>query len=243
MSITAQRAYQRYFGGNEWTGESSSPVTDYFVGTEDDEYRNAVEVNPRVAAALLELDVAPFLTAEHMRVHEALAAHKHNFVTISAELHKQLAAIDVFEQAANIKRWSAGLTWWASASNPYYLCEAKKAARPVSFKAAKSAQAVADIEPRSLEETFANLTDEWKGATEFSSSMTDIVMHPAYQRIIGLGPKVIPLVLRDLEVNGGHWFAALGALTGANPVDDEDAGRHRRMREAWLNWGREQELI
>lgn len=75
------------------------------------------------------------------------------------------------------------------------------------------------------------------------SSSTEKVMHPAYQRIIGLGPAVIPLVLRDLEQQGGHWFWALRALTGENPVKPEDAGQVRKMTESWLEWGRQRGLV
>jgi hypothetical protein len=70
-----------------------------------------------------------------------------------------------------------------------------------------------------------------------------MVIHPSYQRIIGLGPDVIPYILKELEQNGGHWFWALQALTGENPVADEDAGRIRKMKEVWLNWGREKGYI
>lgn len=45
----------------------------------------------------------------------------------------------------------------------------------------------------------------------------EMAMHPAYQRIIGLGPEVAPLLLRELERQPDHWFWALKALTGADP--------------------------
>lgn len=61
--------------------------------------------------------------------------------------------------------------------------------------------------------------------------------HPAYQRIIGLGPQVIPLILSDLKRELGHRFWALSALTGENPVDPADRGRVSAMAAAWLKWG------
>lgn len=75
------------------------------------------------------------------------------------------------------------------------------------------------------------------------SSSTEKAVHPAYQRIIGLGPAVVPLVLRELEQHGGHWFWALRALTGENPVRPEDAGQVRKMTESWLEWGRQRGLV
>ncbi len=64
-------------------------------------------------------------------------------------------------------------------------------------------------------------------------------MHPAYQRIIGLGPAVIPLILADLARQPDHWFWALRALTGEDPVPAEARGRVKAMADAWLQWGRE----
>lgn len=90
---------------------------------------------------------------------------------------------------------------------------------------------------------FFDCLSKWKGDTEFSSSMTDIVLHPSYQRIIGLGPDVVPYILQELEANGGHWFWALQALTGEDPVPEEDRGRIRKMTDAWLDWGRQNRLL
>lgn len=64
-------------------------------------------------------------------------------------------------------------------------------------------------------------------------------MHPTYQRIIGMGPRVVPLLLAELERKSGHWFWALHAITGANPVPEDSEGNLRAMAEAWLEWGRQ----
>jgi hypothetical protein len=90
-----------------------------------------------------------------------------------------------------------------------------------------------------LEDRFQRLADAWERAVAHHSSDRVRYGDPAYQEIIGLGPSVVPLLLRDLEVSGRHWFAALRALTGAHPVATEDAGNIPRMAEAWLRWGRE----
>ncbi len=93
--------------------------------------------------------------------------------------------------------------------------------------------------PKQLEALFAKLADEWRRETCFLSSTTAIATHPAYQRIIGLGPQVVPLVLAEMQRAGGHWFWALAALTGENPVPPADQGRVPAMTDAWLKWGRE----
>ena len=98
-----------------------------------------------------------------------------------------------------------------------------------------------DVQPiETLEERFRRLADEWYRAVAHHSSDRLRNNHPAYQEIIGLGRPVVPLLLRDLEVNRRHWFAALRTITGANPVPSEDAGSFPKMAEAWLRWGREQ---
>jgi hypothetical protein len=70
-----------------------------------------------------------------------------------------------------------------------------------------------------------------------------MVAHPAYQAIIGLGAPVVPLLLQDLAREPAHWFEALKAITGEDPVRPEDWGRVRAMAAAWLAWGRSRGLV
>lgn len=88
-----------------------------------------------------------------------------------------------------------------------------------------------------LQDEFARLADEWHAETGHLSSPRQIATHPAYQRIIGLGDRVIPLILSDLRRRGGEWYWALRYITGQWPVPDDAAGDVRRMKEAWLRWG------
>jgi hypothetical protein len=62
--------------------------------------------------------------------------------------------------------------------------------------------------------------------------------HPAYQEIIGMGAEVVPLLLRELGREPDHWFRALHALTGADPVPAASQGKVREMAAAWLDWAR-----
>ncbi|MBI2907103.1 MAG: hypothetical protein HYX92_05545 [Chloroflexi bacterium] len=90
---------------------------------------------------------------------------------------------------------------------------------------------------------FKELADQWRKETRFLSAVDDIAMHPAYQRIIGMGQKAVPLILRELQHELDHWFWALESITGESPVPPEDAGKMRRMRETWLEWGHCRGLI
>ncbi|WP_445241674.1 hypothetical protein [Microcoleus vaginatus] len=65
-----------------------------------------------------------------------------------------------------------------------------------------------------LEAEFKKFAEEWRVETGMLSLVTQKSMHPAYQRIIGMGQPVIPLILRDprtkarplvLGVEGNYW--------------------------------------
>ena len=84
---------------------------------------------------------------------------------------------------------------------------------------------------------FRRLADQWLRETEHSSSLKKACMHPAYQRIIGMGIVVVPYLLRELEQRPNHWFWALNAITEEDPAQTEDS--FEGAKTAWLQWGRE----
>jgi len=90
-----------------------------------------------------------------------------------------------------------------------------------------------------IEERFDRLAAIWKSETRFLSSTTKMAEHPAYQEIMTMGDEVVPFILRELETEPDHWFKALRAITGAEPVVAADAGNVPKMAKAWLSWGRE----
>ena len=90
---------------------------------------------------------------------------------------------------------------------------------------------------------FSTSLGKWKSDTAFSSSLTEILMHPGYQRIIGLGQDAVPFILRELADHGGQWYWALQAISGENPVPEEDQGRPRQMTAAWVQWGKERNFL
>lgn len=93
------------------------------------------------------------------------------------------------------------------------------------------------------ETRFQMLKNEWASETSHLSSITNMVIHPAYQKIIGMGEIAVPLILNEMKVKPGHWFWALKSITGENPVMPEYKGKISKMTECWLDWGREKGYI
>jgi len=84
-------------------------------------------------------------------------------------------------------------------------------------------------------EKFRTLADTWRKETRRVSSLSKISMHPAYQKIIGMGVAAIPLILQEMVERGGHWLWALHAITDKDPAP-ENATFHEAV-EAWISWG------
>ena len=61
-------------------------------------------------------------------------------------------------------------------------------------------------------------------------------MHPAYQHVIGMGSLALPFILAELEREPDHWFWALKAITGEDPVAEEQRGDVLGMTKTWLEW-------
>lgn len=94
------------------------------------------------------------------------------------------------------------------------------------------------IRREAIEERFLELAGEWREASAPSSSTLQMAMHPAYQKIMAMGPDAVPLILGELSREADHWFWALEMITDEDPVRPEDRGDIEEMRKAWLQWGK-----
>jgi hypothetical protein len=86
---------------------------------------------------------------------------------------------------------------------------------------------------------FQGLVDLWRHERGAMSSITEMSILPAYQKIIGMGEDAVPLILAELKSEGDdpdQWFWALIAITEENPVKPEDQGNFRKMAQAWFQW-------
>ncbi len=104
----------------------------------------------------------------------------------------------------------------------------KLAAGPASASVSQEARA-----------RFDRLAEEWRAAARYVSSLSQMVTHPAYQRIIGMGSQAIPFLLERLSREPNHWFWALKSIAGEDPVSEEERGNLEAMSHAWLTWGRQ----
>jgi len=86
-----------------------------------------------------------------------------------------------------------------------------------------------------IEAEFRLLSRQWKSDTRGISSISDMVMHPAYQRIIGMGKEALPFILRDLRDYSDDWFHALHYIVGKDVAAGTETVGDAQV--AWLEWG------
>lgn len=96
---------------------------------------------------------------------------------------------------------------------------------------------------RPVDRTFGHLRRQWRAATRFTSSGTELVGHPSYRAVVALGERVVPLLLAEMRDRPDHWHAALREITGEDPVPPADRGRLRATAAAWVRWGTERGLL
>ncbi len=107
----------------------------------------------------------------------------------------------------------------------------------------QSTAAEAGTAEAALERRFLDLAEQWHWETDCYSMSRQVLDHPAYREITAMGEVALPWILRDLEQTGGHWFEALRTITGENPASEAQRGRIDQVSDAWLEWGRNQDLV
>jgi hypothetical protein len=95
----------------------------------------------------------------------------------------------------------------------------------------------------SIQERFRRLADEWKEQSRYLSNTAQMAMLKPYQRIIGLGLPVVPLILEELQREPDQWFWALESITEQDPVPHEAKGKVRLMAQAWIDWGKQRGYV
>jgi CheY-like chemotaxis protein len=93
-----------------------------------------------------------------------------------------------------------------------------------------------EMRDKALADRFRLLAVRWRMETRYLSSITESVIHPSYQAIVGMGQAAIPFIIASLRDKPDWWFWALKAITGDDPVPAVARGNLQAMTDAWLEW-------
>ena len=134
--------------------------------------------------------------------------------------------------------------WATEHGQPRYIIDLVKRMTAVSVRTVEIVNGLPYLrfdegaESQADPETFRQLADHWEEETKYLSNPRQIAQHPAHQEILDMGTSAVPLILKRLKDQGGHWFSTLRAITATDPVPPQDRGNVPAVTEAWLEWGK-----
>ena len=76
-----------------------------------------------------------------------------------------------------------------------------------------------------------------------SSDLSRLFYSKGYIEVIGLGSRVVPLLLRDMKEKRRPWIFALEAITRQNAARHVEPGDIRSAINAWLVWGKRRRFL
>ncbi len=103
----------------------------------------------------------------------------------------------------------------------------------------KAAIALANFSVTNLK--FQTLLTHWKQETGGFSLARQKQYHPTYLKIIGMGEKALPHLLREVQNRRRYFFVALEAIANENPAANTE--NFDDAVNAWITWGRAKRLI
>lgn len=98
------------------------------------------------------------------------------------------------------------------------------------------------VDSKILQKEFNTLATKWKGEIGGQSSVSQTIT-PTYLKLLKLGKDITPFILQELENFPNFWFIALRTIEEVNPVPPAHMGNVLKMRDAWLTWGKQRNLI
>ncbi|HEY3743964.1 MAG TPA: hypothetical protein VGL53_29170 [Bryobacteraceae bacterium] len=107
--------------------------------------------------------------------------------------------------------------------------------------AIKSRRRDDSVPHETLRRTFEEEAKLWWAETRVLSSIDRKIFNSHYQRIIGMGRAVLPLIFSALQGRGGQWYWALECITGENPA--AAAETLPEAKRLWLEYARKHDLI
>ena len=101
--------------------------------------------------------------------------------------------------------------------------------------------------PTSVVEKFQVLLEKLvkKVRVEKLGMYEKIVITEEYEQILGMGPQIIPLLLKEIQKEKPFFplFSILEFITGENPVRPGPAGFLPNAARDWIEWGKRKKLI
>lgn len=85
---------------------------------------------------------------------------------------------------------------------------------------------------------FKILADKWEDETINLSSTSMMCSNKSYQQIIGMGEKALPYIFERMVIKPNHWYWALSAISGVDPVPEQYKGNIKATLALWLDWGK-----
>jgi hypothetical protein len=87
---------------------------------------------------------------------------------------------------------------------------------------------------------FNALTTEWAEhcqSVAFSSKMSDYLNHPAYRKLVELGPPAIPYIIEQYKEDEHlPWEFVLDEMTGLHKIDNISNFSPSKVKKRWLKW-------
>jgi hypothetical protein len=93
-----------------------------------------------------------------------------------------------------------------------------------------------------MEKKFEIHFKKWKSKTQFQSNINSIISDTDFQQIIGMGKRVIPFILQEINHEPSNLVWALNFITNSTLSKNQ----HTTLTEAcksWVKWGQKQNLV
>ncbi len=89
----------------------------------------------------------------------------------------------------------------------------------------------------SLETTFNEYYTNWRRETAMCSGIEAKRNNENFKKIVAMGEKIIPIILKEIKKNPSHLFLVLPEITKENIIiPEEDQGNIRKINELWIQW-------
>ena len=87
---------------------------------------------------------------------------------------------------------------------------------------------------------FDSLAADWEAhcrSVWYSSNLSDCLSHPAYRRLVELGPAAVPRIIARYKTDDLPWAFVLGKKSpGVRMIEDPDRFNPAEVKRRWIEW-------